>query len=198
MSNLDNLTSKIIDDANERAETIIKEAKQERDKIIGKQIEKANNEKIDIIEKAKLSARSKADRVISNAHLTARNKNLEAKQEVIDKVFREALLKLQNLSKEQYLEFVRNSIMSMKIEGDEEIIIPSNEERINEGFINSLNKELEGLGKKGELKLSSEKREIKTGFIIYKNGIEINNSFEALVSSLRDELEQDIIGALFG
>lgn len=198
MSNLDNLTSKIIDDANERAETIIKEAKQERDKIIGKQIEKANNEKIDIIEKAKLSARSKADRVISNAHLTARNKNLEAKQEVIDKVFREALLKLQNLSKEQYLEFVRNSIMSMKIEGDEEIIIPSNEERINEGFINSLNKQLESLGKKGELKLSSEKREIKTGFIIYKNGIEINNSFEALVSSLRDELEQDIIGALFG
>lgn len=198
MSNLDNLTSKIIDDANERAETIIKEAKQERDKIIGKQIEKSNNEKIDIIEKAKLSARSKADRVISNAHLTARNKNLEAKQEVIDKVFREALLKLQNLSKEQYLEFVRNSIMSMKIEGDEEIIIPSNEERINEGFINSLNKELEGLGKKGELKLSWEKREIKTGFIIYKNGIEINNSFEALVSSLRDELEQDIIGALFG
>ncbi|NEZ45924.1 V-type ATP synthase subunit E [Clostridium niameyense] len=198
MSNLDNLTSKIIDDANKRAETIIKEAKQEQDKIIGKQIEKANNEKINIIERAKLTARSKADRVISNAHLTVRNKNLEAKQEVMDKVFTEALLKLESLTKEQYLEFVKNSIMNMKIDGDEEIIVPSNEERINEDFINSLNKELKSLGRRGELKLSSEKRDIKTGFIIYKNGIEINNSFEALVSSLRDELEQDIIGALFG
>jgi V/A-type H+/Na+-transporting ATPase subunit E len=51
--------------------------------------------------------------------------------------------------------------------------------------------------KTSELKFSSDARDIKSGFIVLKNGIEINNTFESLVNSLRDELEPEIVNALF-
>lgn len=198
MSNLENLTSKIIEDANKKAEEIINEAKKEEKKTIEEKVKKANILSEEIVEKAKREAETKAERIISNAHLQVRNSKLEAKQEIIDKVFYEAIEKLQNLSKDEYLGFVKNSILSLDIDGDEEVIISDNDkDKIDNSFIETLNNELINKGKKGLLKLREEKRNTKGGFILYKNGIEINNSFEALVNSLRDELEQEIIDALF-
>ena len=51
--------------------------------------------------------------------------------------------------------------------------------------------------KKGELKLSNETRDIKGGFILEKNGIEVNNTFEALVNSLKEDLEYEVANVLF-
>ncbi|ACQ52891.1 V-type ATP synthase subunit E family protein [Clostridium botulinum] len=198
MSNLENLTSKIIEDANKEAEKLLSEAKKEENKIVDEKIKKANKAKEQIIERAKRESRTKAERVISNAHLKVRNNKLEAKQEMINKVFDKAVIKLQNLSKDEYLNFVKSSILSLDIEGDEEIIVsPNDKDKIDISLMLTLNNQLKAKGKKALLKISNENRNIKGGFILYKNGIEINNSFEALVDSLRDELEQEIIEALF-
>ncbi|HCL4438213.1 V-type ATP synthase subunit E [Clostridium botulinum] len=198
MSNLENLTSKIIEDANKEAEKLLSEAKKEENKIVDEKIKKANKAKEQIIERAKRESKTKAERVISNAHLKVRNNKLEAKQEMINKVFDEAVIKLQNLSKDEYLNFVKSSILSLDIEGDEEIIVsPNDKDKIDISLMLTLNNKLKAKGKKDLLKISNENRNIKGGFILYKNGIEINNSFEALVDSLRDELEQEIIEALF-
>ncbi|EDT86136.1 V-type ATP synthase subunit E [Clostridium botulinum] len=198
MSNLENLTSKIIEDANKEAEKLLSEAKKEENKIVDEKIKKANKAKEQIIERAKRESKTKAERVISNAHLKVRNNKLEAKQEMINKVFDEAVIKLQNLSKDEYLNFVKSSILSLDIEGDEEIIVsPNDKDKIDISLMLTLNNQLKAKGKKALLKISNENRNIKGGFILYKNGIEINNSFEALVDSLRDELEQEIIEALF-
>ncbi|MFV3011436.1 V-type ATP synthase subunit E [Clostridium botulinum] len=198
MSNLENLTSKIIEDANKEAEKLLSEAKKEENEIVDEKVKKANKAKEQIIEKTKREAKTKAERVISNTHLKVRNNKLEAKQEMINKVFDEAVIKLQNLPQEEYLNFIKNSILSLDIEGDEEIIVSSNDkDKIDISFMLTLNNKLKNKGKKELLKISNENRDIKGGFILYKNGIEINNSFEALVDSLRDELEQEIIEALF-
>ncbi|APR01253.1 ATP synthase (E/31 kDa) subunit [Clostridium botulinum] len=198
MSNLENLTSKIIEDANKEAEKLLSEAKKEENKIVDEKIKKANKAKEQIIERTKRESRTKAERVISNAHLKVRNNKLEAKQEMINKVFDKAVIKLQNLSKDEYLNFVKSSILSLDIEGDEEIIVsPNDKDKIDISLMLTLNNQLKAKGKKALLKISNENRNIKGGFILYKNGIEINNSFEALVDSLRDELEQEIIEALF-
>jgi len=198
LSNLENLTSKIIEDANKEAEELLSEAKKEENKIVDEKVKKGNKAKEQIIEKSKREAKTKAERIISNTHLKIRNNKLEAKQEMINKVFDEAVIKLQNLSKDEYLDFVKSSILSLDIEGDEEIIIsPNDKDKMDVNFMLTLNNKLKAKGKKGLLKISNENRNIKGGFILYKNGIEINNSFEALVDSLRDELEQEIIEALF-
>lgn len=198
MSNLSNLTSKIIEDANLKAKEIYSSALAQEVEILNKSKSQAEKKKAEIIEKSKVEAVTKKERIISNAYLEVRDNKLKAKQEVINKVFDEALTKLNNLSTEQYSNFVRNYILSLDICGDEEIIIGEKEnDKILSELLPDINSLLKAKGKKGELKLSLQKRNIQGGFILYKNGIEINCTFVDLVPSLRDELENEVVGALF-
>lgn len=197
MSSLNNLTSKIVDDASKKAEEILAEAKATENEIINKNISDAEKKGDLLIEKANLEAKTRSERVLSNAQLQVRNMKLEAKQEVLDRVFSETVEKLSNISNEQYLKFVKDSIISLPIDGDEEIIVGMNNNAVTPNFILELNNELKKAGKLGALKFSSEKRDIKGGFILAKAGIEINNTFEALVMSYRDELEAEVARVLF-
>ncbi|WP_027623246.1 V-type ATP synthase subunit E [Clostridium lundense] len=197
MANLDNLISKIMSDANGKAEEIIEGAKKQEKDIISQQVSKAEKEKEEIIKKAHIEGNSRKERIISNAHLFVRNRKLETKGQVIEKVYVEALDKLNKLPQEVYLDFIKESLLSLNIDGDENLILSSNDKYIKEELINKVNEELKKNGRKGEIKISSEKRDFIGGFILSKNGIEINNTFEALIFSLRDELEPRIIKMLF-
>ncbi|KHO39619.1 ATP synthase subunit E [Clostridium tetani] len=197
MSRLENLTSKIIKDSEKKAKIILDEAKREEEKIMLGQKQEGESVKSKIIEKAYLESKNRKERIISNSHLFVRNRKLEAKQEVIDKVYKETLNKLAKLSKEEYLNFIKDSILALEIYGDEEIILSQDEKYINKETIEAINKELKSKGKKGEIKISDKKRGFRGGFILNKDGIEINNTFEALILSLKDDLEPVIIDTLF-
>ncbi|GAA0746136.1 V-type ATP synthase subunit E [Clostridium oceanicum] len=198
MSNLDNLTSKILEDSNKRVKSILDKAENEKKSIIDSKVKTAKDEAENILKKSQIEAKSKAERVISNTYLKVRNEKLRAKQEIVDSVFDKAVESLNKMSKDKYLKFVKDVIGSLDIDGDEELIVSKEDaKKIDDKFLNELNNELANKGKKSQLKLSQEKRDLNGGFILYKNGIEINNSYDALVFSLRDELEQEIVSALF-
>ncbi|MCY6484661.1 V-type ATP synthase subunit E [Clostridium aestuarii] len=197
MSSINNLTSKIIEDANNTYKQLIEDAKSKEKDLINKRILEAEKEKKSIISKAESEAKTKAERIISNAELQVRNMKLDAKQQMLDKVFQIALEKLSEFSQKDTLKFIRESILLLDIDGDEELIIGENCNEVTPEFISELNKALKAQGKLGILKLSSERRNIKGGYILSKNGIEINNTFEALTMSLRDELESEVASALF-
>ena len=67
-------------------------------------------------------------------------------------------------------------------------------ESIDLTFIYELNKEL---GDRGNIKLNSQVKDFKGGFILEKDGIQMNYTFEALVNSLKDELEYEVASILF-
>ena len=110
MASINNLTSKIIEDAEDKKEVIISEAEEEGKKILNKKIEEAKAAEKIIIEKAEREAASRKERIISNAHLQGRNEKLKAKQEVISKVFEESIETLCSLSEEEFKSFVKNSV----------------------------------------------------------------------------------------
>lgn len=195
MSNVNNLTSKILRDSEERKGNILASAEEEKNKILSKKVNKAKELEAEIITKAELEAKTKKERILSAAALKVRNNKLAAKQEVIQDVFKKSVDKLTTLSKEEFLNFVRESILALGEIGDQTLIL-NNEglEVVDIAFIYELN---EALGNNGNIKLSSEAGEFKGGFILEKNGIEINNTYEALVSSLRDELEFEVARVLF-
>jgi len=198
MSNLDNLSAKIIEDANVKAETILKEASDNGKSMVEDKIKKAEILKVQMLEKSKIEAITVKQRIISNAKLAVRNENIVAKQKMIDKVFVEALKKLLAIENEEYLQLLKNYLLSMPIAGNEEIILPGKYvDLVNSEYLSEINIALMALGKLGEIKVSDENRDIKSGFIVIKNGIEINNTFESLVNSLRDELESEIVKELF-
>ncbi|EGO87147.1 ATP synthase subunit E, partial [Clostridium botulinum C str. Stockholm] len=178
MSNIENLTSKIIENAKSTAKDIIDKAKEKENNIISKKVSIAEKERNIILSKAKDESKLKKQRIISNANLQVRDMKLSAKIEVLDKVFNDSIQKLNGMTTSEMINFIRNSILSSEIDGDEEIIIDSSNLVITPQFVEELNKELKSKGKIGKLKLSSENRNIGGGYILAKNGIEINNTFD--------------------
>lgn len=198
MANLENLTSKILHDAKVQSEELVQNAENEKAKIISKKVAEANETASTGLDKAKSEAATRKERIISNAHLQARNKKLEAKGKVIETVFAKAVEDLSNLDSDKVLTYFKNAILSMNIEGDEGIIVnEKTKNMVTADFVKEVNAELSKAGKKGELTLSNETREIKGGFILEKNGIEVNNTFEALVNSLKEDLEYEVANVLF-
>jgi len=195
MSNVNNLTSKIIKDAEVKKEVIMSEAEKEKNKILSKKQEEAIASDKVIIEKAEREAISRKERIISGAKLQARNEKLKAKQEVISEIFETSIESLCNLSEEGFKGFVKATILNSNIVGQQNLILNDDGKKIISAILLSeINKEL---GSKASVTLSEETRKFKGGFILEKDGIEINNTFEALVNSLKDDLSQDVARVLF-
>ena len=193
MSIVKNITSKILKDAEAGKENILAAAEEEKNKILSKKASSANEIAQEILQKAEADAKSKKERVISSAKLKVRNNKLAAQQEIIDEVFEKSINKLTELSKEQFLNFVKNSILSMNLTGKQTLILNETGLKfVDDSFIDELNKEA-----KATIALSKTAGNFKGGFILENNGIEINSTYEALVSSLRDELEFEVAKVLF-
>lgn len=198
MANVNNLISKILEEAKIKEKEILANAQEEKNKIVDKRISEAKILEKEIIEKAKIEATTKKERIISSSQLKVRNDKLEAKQQIIQKTFDEAVESLANLSKEQFMQYVENKILSLDIYGDESLILNAKgKEMITSEFINDLNKKLTFKGKKGNITVKNETGDFKGGFILEKDGIEINNTFEALVNSIKEELEYEVAKVLF-
>lgn len=197
MSNLNNITSKIIKDAEEKRDEILNAAQVESDSIIAKETKKAKNLEVELIEKAKIEAKARENRVISNARLKVRNNELKAKQDMISKVFEKAVERLNSLSTLEYKEYILRALDSLDLEGTEILIInKKDEDVINNKFLLDLNNKLIGLGKKGKISILTNGN-FDRGFILDRDGIQINNTFESLVKSLRSELELEVTKVLF-
>ena len=197
MSNLNNITSKIIKDAEEKRDEILNAAQVESDSIIAKETKKAKNLEVELVEKAKIEAKARENRVISNARLKVRNNELKAKQDMISKVFEKAVERLNSLSTLEYKEYILRALDSLDLEGTEILIINKKDEGvINNKFLLDLNNKLIGLGKKGKISILTNGN-FDRGFILDRNGIQINNTFESLVKSLRSELELEVTKVLF-
>ena len=195
MSNLNNLTSKILKDAEDKKAVILSDAEGEKNKILSKRAGEASVEEKSILERAEREAASRKERIISGAELHARNEKLEAKQKVIKEVFQTSVKELSNCSADDLKGFVKEVILNTKIEGTQNLILnEAGKKAIDEAFVAEIN---EALGKKATIKLSDETGKFEGGFILEQNGIEINNTFEALVSSLRDDLSLEVARVLF-
>ena len=195
MSNINNLTSKIIKDAEDKKEAVLQEAEKEKNKILSKKQEEANTAEKTILEKAEREAVSRKERIISSAQLQARNEKLQAKQEIISQAFLESIEALCNISENDFREFIKTAILNSSIVGNQKLISNDLGKKIvDETLLREINKEL---GAKASITLSEETRNFKGGFILEKEGIEINNTFEALVNSLKDDLSIEVAEVLF-
>lgn len=199
MANLEKLTNKIVEEAQVEADRILKEAEEEKAKVITAMEKKGDKEKEAILETAKREAELRRGRVVSNANLKVRNDKLEAKRVVLSKTFVKALEELESLSVAEKVGFIKEALKNARVDGDEEIIVSADvkAEFEKSNGIEELNKVLEDRGIKAGLKLSGDTRNLKGGFILLKNGIELNFSFQSIVNSLREDLEGELIGMLF-
>ena len=190
---IENITAAIIGDAELVEETSVKNAEKAMEEIIGKAKIEAEEILKQEAEKCEKEAESLKSRKISAAELQARKMILGAKQEAIQKSFDLALEKLKSMPEDKYLSYLTEEII--KIPVNEGIIILNQRDRdkIGEKLIEAVNQSLNA----AKYKLSDKTINVSGGFLLRSGNIEINNTFETLLNSVKDDLTSEVANALF-
>ena len=192
MSNLDNLTAKILADANRRADQLIAEAEAAAQSVLHEQAAQTGKECAHILAEAQAESAQLAEQIMLAKTLLVRDENLAAKQTLLDSIFADALAELNAMPGEQFLAFLAHYLKDADLEG-QQLILPA---KYGITDIAALTDLLNAAGCKGVPTLVPDDRSIRSGFVLRKDGIELNNTFEALVSYHRYELESAVLNML--
>ncbi len=190
---IENITATIINDAKLVEKTSINDAEKAMEDIINKAKIEAEEIKTKTAEKSIKEAESLKSRKISAAELQARKMILSAKQEAIQRSFDLALEKLKTMPEDKYLNYLTEEIV--KIPVNEGIIILNQRDRnkLGEKLLNAVNKGLDVQ----RYRLGDETINVSGGFLLKSGNIEINNTFETLLNSIKDDLTNEVANALF-
>ncbi len=134
--------------------------------------------------------------VLAAARMDIAKEHLAEKSRILDEVFDQARQQLQKLSDDQYKTLCTNLMLEAVETGDEEVIIDTNEKRIDEKFIKQINNKL-GPERKGNLKLSRQTQPIGPGLNLKRGKIKNHVSLDVLLTQTRKDLEIDLVKDLF-
>ena len=192
MNNKDAIIQKIMDDAKKVAEGNIKEANDTASQIFARaqkeidKLEAANEGKDDALYEDALSRSA----VVAN--LDCKKLMLNAKKEIVNKVFDEALDAFV-AEKKDYLALVEKMISSCCEDGDEVVICERDGKVITKKFIADIAKKT---GKK--LTLSGEFGDFKGGVLLIGKNYDKNLTLDLELQSVRENIESKIVEILFG
>jgi len=135
--------------------------------------------------------------LLAAARMEIAKEHLAEKRKILDEVFTRARRQLLDLPLDRYKKLMTALCLETVETGGEEVIIDSEEKRIDESFIEHVNSKL-GSGRKRELKLSKQRQNIGGGFILKRGKIKTNVSIDVLLDLARKELEIELAKELFG
>jgi len=190
------VVEKILSDARAEAEKIKKQAK-EREAAEQAKLDKQLDEykkQTEIL--AQKCGRDKKLHLLAAARMEIAKQFLGEKRKLLDEVFAQAQQQLQNLPDKEYRILCTKLMLEAVETGDEEVIIGNNETRIDQAFIEQVNRKL-GSASKANLRLAGVRQDMGGGFILRRGKIKNNVSFEVLSAQARKELEIELAKELF-
>ena len=189
---IDNITSKIIYDAEREAVLISQEAAARREEILALARKEAEEKREAMRADGEAERAAMVERNVSVAKIDAGKLILEEKQILIERCLAEAVKKIANLDGDVYLKFLADTAKTLAPEGGELIL----NERDREKYGEKLEKLLEESGG-GKYALSKETRKIKAGVIVKRGSVYVNGSVEARIDAMRSELVPEVAARLF-
>jgi V/A-type H+-transporting ATPase subunit E len=196
---LSEIVAKISGDARAEAQALIAQAEAQAQQYISRAQAEIEAQCRQLLSQGEQQAARRKKQRLQIASLEVRKQILAQKQALITQVFDQALQELERLDDKKYASIINNMLANYPLVGDEEIIVSDTDRRrLGEGFIAQLNQRLKSQGKKGGCKWFEEQRPLKGGVIIRRGKIEANCSFESLLKSQQEDLEQKIARILFG
>lgn len=190
---IENITGKILAEAEEQSKKVLEEAADKSRTIIEKAEQRAAAIRETSAEKAKEDGHLAKSRRISVAELEVRKIRLGAKQELISHCFEIALEQLANMEEEEYIELLESSIIALDVDGGELVL----NERDRKTIGNKLVKKINDAGKVGTLILAEDTVNAKGGFVLRRGSMEINSTLETMINSIREAATPDVVKALF-
>jgi V/A-type H+/Na+-transporting ATPase subunit E len=195
---LDQITSKILDDAKHEKARILQEAGAEKTKIIKAAEEQAALARRQILEKAREEADSRRRTAFIKSQMELKKRILTAKREMLDSVFEKAIEALPSLPSNEYSSFLQKILIQAIVNGNEEVRLNSQEsKRLGGEFWKQVSDALRASGRKAGLKTVIDDS-VADGFLIRGEREQIDCRFPTLIGALRQEMETDVARILFG
>lgn len=191
-------------------EEILKDARAEAEKTIdytkkraAKLLEDKEKEAKKILEKRQVDnseeARKVKERLLTAATLDMSKARLAAKQDSISAAFDQTLLRFEDMEKEAYSKWILDLLVAYSEDGREKVLVgKKDKDLIDKALIRRANKMRKDEGQVGELELSDEEANFDKGFLLLAEHSEINCSLNALIHQVRQKLEPEVAGVLFG
>lgn len=191
---IDNITSKIIYDAEREANAIKTDAEARKEQILSAARKEAEEKRDMLRAKGEEERAAMVERNASVAKIDAGKLILEEKQILIERCLAEAIERVAAMDEEKYLDFLIRVATELAPDGGE--LILNERDRAAYGVkLEALLKEKAGDGK---YPLSEETRKMKAGVIVKKGSVYANGSVEARVESMRSSLVPEVAARLFG
>ncbi|MDR1665323.1 MAG: V-type ATP synthase subunit E, partial [Clostridiales bacterium] len=144
MSNLENLTAKILADGEKKAKTIVDNAKRDGESLIAKAEAEANAEGVKAIAAAEDEAKKLIELALSAKKIEIRDKGLAAKQSTIAKALDAAKQKLSGMDQNAYEGFLWRYLNETSFSAGETLRVPEKYAGLD---MDALNKKLTAAGK---------------------------------------------------
>lgn len=197
---VDQILHKIIADASQEAETLLRKA--ESDATARSELIQANAKKRiqEIEKKQKADAVEIERRIMLAAGLDARKNSLSRRRELLDRAFTLALDSYTSLPEAEYEALVLKLIVRASETGAEKVFVPAGDEKYYSGESSMLadaNEALRKEGKGGTLCFGGISTKLCGGVLLSGETADIDCSFEALIAQFREEHEIDVSKILF-
>ncbi|NLL62031.1 MAG: hypothetical protein GX240_04495 [Candidatus Atribacteria bacterium] len=192
------IKERILRDALKEKERILRDTKIRIEELKSQDLKENESIRRDIMERYKQEAELKEKKIVTEARLNAKKSLLAEKQDIINNIFSEVIKRIMKFDDLKYMTIIENLILENVETGDETVYVGEQErDSINQEFINKINKKLQSLGKKGDLRFSKERLPIIGGVVIGTGQIKKNSSLEVLLEKIKDELETKLNRFLF-
>jgi V/A-type H+-transporting ATPase subunit E len=161
MAGVDKIKEKILQDAEVKTNEILEKARLQAKEVLEKANQKATQRVKEISQKSTHDISDKKRIINSIVELEMRKDILAAKQQSIESVFDKVLERMNNLEDNKYEQIIFDMLMATVESGEEEVVMSEvRSKKLSADFISNVNKSLEAAGKKGQIKISDETRNI--------------------------------------
>ncbi|MDO5015195.1 MAG: V-type ATP synthase subunit E family protein [Clostridia bacterium] len=195
MAGLENILNKISADSAAKVENIIFQAETEASEILAKAKEEAEKQSKLSLENAEKEADNIIARAESSAKLDSQNTKLETENEIIEDSINSALSQLNDLPDSEYFDVIKKLVKKYASNKQGVAFFSKRDlDRLPANFESDLNSLLSDEAK---LVISNEPIAIKNGVVLEYGEVDINCTFDALASDIKDQLKDKIYKILF-
>lgn len=196
MNGAENISSKIIEEAKEKAEQILSDARQRAEDIISESGQKSKLDVNEITEAAKARVNDIKEKSRLNGGIEARKRIAAEKQRLIQQAFDKTRENILSMPGDKYAALLGSLAAKACIDGLGGELLLSQKDLAEHGknVLDTANEKISG----EKLTLSADTADIAGGVVIRRGNVEINCGIDLILKMLKSEMSRDVAECLFG
>lgn len=187
---LQDITKKIINDAEAKKKEMMDQARQKKTEILADYKKRVADYRSRSNETADSEGESVKRGIVIDARLKVKNEILRKKRECIDVVMTESLDKF--IGSADYPKIIAGLVGKAAISGNEKVVVSKTDKVLNQAWLDGINKT-----NKTKLTFATAKGAFKGGVILQEGEAYVNITVETLLSVIREDTESEIAKILF-